>query len=831
MTIHHPTHPPTCSKPLRVRCDAADGYIDYNACTSTFKPEIRVKSGSLQVQGSSVTISASRQVTLESGTPSCVAGASVAIDGLACTVEEHKAGLVDLSGEIVDLSGKIDAQAATMQTEFGIKLPALKAELTEIVRKSEETTSTKIDSSLKAQADSVGRDLAKMKVDLEKVVETDITALKTKVEEMGKKIDAIPDLSDKEYTSEQALFVMDYAAMGKGTSGFAHLTAAPGKWDANLRLRVEDGALNVKTNGPDSPAYFTTHPFPGGRASQDDHFKMVIHPKIVGGKIMVDGSKSGQITAGFASKQADKIVDKVAVPQRKYLFAVAFWASKNGEEYSVCIEGADNKCAGKAATVNLKNSQAVKSVVLRYFPKSNTNPNTLVEVEAYLGLNGKGTSLGKGTSQLMKGVNFNADDMFFRQGLDASESKQHGVTVTAPKQLMIRGKRDSYKIRAHPRRCGIGGTERNVADEAPRSGSGGWPSYGFQQCCSQGTCTMDVQLDKVYEVHKQAVCGYPGGSHRPSGSWVFEAKVGNAWKVLDTYQYNEWTVGNCYAGRNYQTELKIPAQKVVASREFRVRSTSGWTNNHMLMFNWGIWGCEGACSSGGSSTMNINRVAISVVEQRVGLTEIINLLLAQQIATAQIAVQAGFLALAQGAPDAPLNSLNCDSSPSNVITSDKRNSWAWTASRRCGGIGGHPRNIADNVRRTTSSGWTSYGFQQNCCGNADCYIDIDFQGDQYQFCSFGMFGYPGGSHKPNNRWYIQGWSDGSWKTLATQQDNSKWVTGAQGSFPAAKNKYIFVDNDMEKVLVSKLRIKANGFTNSHMLAFNFEAHGEKPSPA
>lgn len=802
-----------CSKPPSPACDSADGYVDYDACRSSLKPEIRVKDGSLRVTGDTITMSSTGPVTLESANPTCAEGASVTADGLACMLEGHKA-------ELADLSQMIEEQAATMQTEFGVKLPALKAELTEIVRQSEEATSEATDTKLANTISSVEQDMAKMKADLEKVVENDISDLKVKVGDLAKKLDAIPDLSDSEYTSEQSLFALDYTALGEGASGFAPLGEAG--LDQYIRAQVKEGALNVKTGGAETPSLFTTHPFPGGTASQNDQFQMILHPHIVDSKIMEDGSRIGQVTFGFASKQADKKVGDGYVKQRKLLFSVAFWASKDGKAINICIEGNDNTCDVKRS-FEIKNSDAARSVVLSYFPKSDTNPNTLVVVEAFLGLNGKGKSLGKASSDLMKDVNFIADDMFIRQGLEESEGKARGATVSTAKQLMTRAKRGSYTIRAHPRNGGIGGNENNVADEISRSNTGGWPNYGFQQACSGRTCTMDVKLDQVYEVTKMAICGYPGGSHRPSNSWVFEGLVEGSWKVLRQNRYEDFTTGNCFPNKQYKKELRLPQSGIVQSRNFRVRSTSGWTNQHMLIFNFGIWGCEGTCGAGGIATMNVAKIAISVTEQHVGLSEIINLLLAQQIATSQIAVQAGYLAVAQGSRE-ELASGTC-STAENVMTADKRAKWGWTASATCGGIGGNPRNIADEINRQTTSGWPTYGFQQKCCGN--CHIEIDFKSDHYIFCSFGIFGYPGGSHKPNGAWSVQGYASGEWKNLMKQSNNQKWAADNSGSWPIKDSKMMLVDPGMDEVPVTKLRILGNSFTNGHMLVFNFAGIGFK----
>jgi hypothetical protein len=340
---------------------------------------------------------------------------------------------------------------------------------------------------------------------------------------------------------------------------------------------------------------------------------------------------------------------------------------------------------------------------------------------------------------------------------------------------------------------------------------------------------MDVKLDKVYEVNQVAVCGYPGGSHRPRDTWVFESLAGGSWKVLQTYKYDDWTVGNCFADKRYKKALQIPKSRIVAAQEFRVRSTSYWTNNHMLMFNWGIWGCEGKCSSGGEATLNVDKIVVSVVDQHVGLADIIELLLAQQMATAQTAVQAAYLALAQGSRE-ELDGGSCEAgTPDNVFTRDKMNAFGWSASSTCGGIGGNPKHLSDNTKRTSTSSWTSYGFQQRCCGT--CWIEVDFKSDHYTFCAFGLFGYPGGSHKPNNKWAIQGYAAGTWRNLVTENSNSRWVTNVGsnggGTWPIQEQHHMAVDAGMGTVPVTKVRIIGSSFTNAHMLAFNFAGFGHK----
>jgi hypothetical protein len=508
--------PHNCSKQADPVCDTVDGYVDYDAtCSSGGKPEITVKNGNLQVQADSVTFSASGHVVLETGDPSCAEGGSVTADGLACSIAAQTVELADLSQKMDD--------------EFNIKLPALKAELTETVEQSEKATSDKIDKSLKTQADSVERDIAAMKANLEEVVETDIAKIQTEVTAVNEKVTAIDFDFDADYVSEQPLFVLDYKALGSGAAGFEDLEKAKIN-EKNLKLEVNEGALNIKSEGPETPIYWTTNPFPGGKTSHTDQFQMVINTRVVGDKLLVDDSKSGQISFGFGEKQAvrcsvapllslslppspspslsflctlyccrllgrwirlthhapalmcrhgpaiqtkhashpialfygvtntvkDKKVGEVVTKQRKILFSTSVGSSKDGSEVLICIEAGSGASTTTGACVTgtkifkFKNSAKVKSIVLKFFPKSDDHPKTLVQVEAFLGLDGKGTSVGKTDSTIMNGVSFVADDMFIRQGLLAAEYDVRFCT-TRVCSMMLNIRSDTCLKQAHMR--------------------------------------------------------------------------------------------------------------------------------------------------------------------------------------------------------------------------------------------------------------------------------------------------------------------------------------------------------------------------------------------
>ena len=86
------------------------------------------------------------------------------------------------------------------------------------------------------------------------------------------------------------------------------------------------------------------------------------------------------------------------------------------------------------------------------------------------------------------------------------------------------------------------------------------------------------------------------------------------------------------------------------------------------------------------------------------------------------------------------------------------------------GLGGSPSNVADAVDRNSTSGWQSYGFQQNA---NDAWIEVDLPviiklAFNYTF----VIGYPGGDHwSQYNR--IEASNNGStWVRMAEWQDHN-----------------------------------------------------------
>jgi hypothetical protein len=162
---------------------------------------------------------------------------------------------------------------------------------------------------------------------------------------------------------------------------------------------------------------------------------------------------------------------------------------------------------------------------------------------------------------------------------------------------------------------------------------------------------------------------------------------------------------------------------------------------------------------------------------------------------------------------------------------DARNlSWSYNGNS---GLGGSPSNVADATDRTSTSGWQSYGFQQNV---NDAWIQVDLgSGNQQAFNYTFAIGYPGGDHwSQYNR--IEASNNGSnWARVAEWQDhNNDSSVSDYGRgyliYNTGSHVYSNTINDVGKWIAIKpgpayryWRLRGTNFnaTNSHQLVFNW----------
>ena len=162
---------------------------------------------------------------------------------------------------------------------------------------------------------------------------------------------------------------------------------------------------------------------------------------------------------------------------------------------------------------------------------------------------------------------------------------------------------------------------------------------------------------------------------------------------------------------------------------------------------------------------------------------------------------------------------------------DARNlSWSHNSNS---GLGGSPSNVADAVDRNSTSGWQTYGFQQNA---NDAWIQVDLgSGNQQAFNYTFAIGYPGGDHWSQfNR--IEASNNGSnWARVAEWKDhnNDSSVSDyGRGYLIHNTGAHVYSNtiNDVGKWIAIKpgpayryWRLRGTNFnaTNSHQLVFNW----------
>ena len=137
-------------------------------------------------------------------------------------------------------------------------------------------------------------------------------------------------------------------------------------------------------------------------------------------------------------------------------------------------------------------------------------------------------------------------------------------------------------------------------------------------------------------------------------------------------------------------------------------------------------------------------------------------------------------------------------------------------------IGGVPKYVANEINHTSSSGWTSYGYQTVQDSNQFASLNVDCL-EQYRVTHFAVSGYPNGSHKPTSNWNLQGSNDNSsWTTVGTAHPD-QWSPAVSAtnilrqSYPFEPYQIVQCSNPG---YFRYYRVSATGWTNGYLLIFN-----------
>lgn len=126
--------------------------------------------------------------------------------------------------------------------------------------------------------------------------------------------------------------------------------------------------------------------------------------------------------------------------------------------------------------------------------------------------------------------------------------------------------------------------------------------------------------------------------------------------------------------------------------------------------------------------------------------------------------------------------------------------------------GGSPSYVGDHLAFTSAGSWQSYCNQSNGSGGTH-WVQVDF-GAPTTVTSFGVGGYPGGSHKPAAAWRLEGSADAStWVAVWNGADNSTWSNDqAVATYPP---RYV---NELQKPARYRYyRVIGETWTNGYML--------------
>ncbi len=132
-----------------------------------------------------------------------------------------------------------------------------------------------------------------------------------------------------------------------------------------------------------------------------------------------------------------------------------------------------------------------------------------------------------------------------------------------------------------------GGNPKYVADEQQDLTGANWVNFVVAtKVDSNGIAYIQVDLKKPYIIRAFAVTGYPGGSHKPNGEFYLEGS-NNAqnWKMVGIGKPSQWLAPGTFP---FKKEQIVPAIYPNSYRYYRVIAR-GWTNGHMVIYNWGLF--------------------------------------------------------------------------------------------------------------------------------------------------------------------------------------------------------------------------------------------------
>lgn len=157
----------------------------------------------------------------------------------------------------------------------------------------------------------------------------------------------------------------------------------------------------------------------------------------------------------------------------------------------------------------------------------------------------------------------------------------------------------------------------------------------------------------------------------------------------------------------------------------------------------------------------------------------------------------------------------------NIINRSTMNRFAFSGYPNSS-TGGNPKNVADEINRANSSGWTSYGYQTIQDGSQFASLNVDCL-EQYRVTHFAVSGYPNGSHKPTGNWNLQGSNDNSsWTTIGTAHPD-QWSPAVNVS-NVLRQSYPFEPYQIVQCSdpgdYRYYRVSATGWTNNYLLIFN-----------
>ncbi len=137
--------------------------------------------------------------------------------------------------------------------------------------------------------------------------------------------------------------------------------------------------------------------------------------------------------------------------------------------------------------------------------------------------------------------------------------------------------------------------------------------------------------------------------------------------------------------------------------------------------------------------------------------------------------------------------------------------------------GGSPSYLGDKHNTTASGDWTSRCVQTtNTNGVHWAKVDL---GSQRTITSFGVGGYPGGSHKPSGAWSLQGSNDNStWTNLWT--GTGRWNDDALGAYPPRNPTTVSNPGAYQYY-----RVTASSWTNGYMLICELALYELQAAPA